>query len=397
MNYQLSRRFFLQSSAVIALSQLLGGCARGNTISQISFLKNSIPPQLIKDFRKTLNRDIKVAFKPQTHIPQIFDSLFNLKHNKKPDRSIRKVIDTILRKSEFSPSLMTLGDIWLSEAIAQDLIQPLAIESLDNWQNLPEYWQKLVRRNDRGGLAEDGAVYGAPYRWGCTVIAYRRDKLEPLNINLRDWEDLWQPELSDRFSLLDDPREVIGLTLKKLGKSYNESDLSAVANLETELRTLQQQAKLYSSDRYLEPLILGDTWAAVAWSTDILPLQKRYPDIEFIIPESGTSVWADLWVRPQNEAAATVSESEHNVIDGWINYCWQPQTAEKISRFTNGISPILATLERKDISPKLQENIFLNSEVLNSDRSEFLLPLRSEIQQQYRDLWLKIRQSRAKE
>ena len=393
MNYQFSRRYFIRSAAALSVSQLLGGCANGNSVSAILFLENSIPPQLIKDFRKSVSRENKVVFKPQTQIPEIFDSLLDLQQNKKQERTIKKVLDKIFNRSEVRPHLVTLGDTWLSEAIAQNLVRPFSIKSWNNWQNLPSHWQKLVRRDSNGDLADNGAVYGAPYRWGCTVIAYRRDKLEPLNITLEDWQDLWQPELSDRISLLDSPREIIGLTLKKLGEYYNTANLEALPKLEAELLALHQQAKLYSSDRYLEPLILGDTWAAVAWSTDILPLQKRYPEIEFVIPQSGTSVWADLWVKPQSTAAEN-SNSQPDAIDLWIDYCWQTETAAKISQFTNGTSPILTSSDWSEIAPKRQENLFLNSEVLNSDKSEFLLPLKPETEQQYRDLWLKVRQSK---
>ena len=393
MNYQLSRRYFLKSSAAVALSQLLGGCARGKT-SQILFLQNSIPPQLIKDFRKSLAGDSKVEFKPQSQLPQIFDLLFSLQQDKDSDLGMKKVINKIFNRSEITPSLATLGDVWLSTAIKQNSLEPLSTKSWSNWQNLPEYWQNLVRRNDRGDLANNGAIYGAPYRWGGTVIAYRSDKLEPLDITLKDWQDLWHPKLRDRVSLLDSYREVIGLTLKKLGRSYNTKNLDSVADLKAELLTLQQQTKLYSSDRYLEPLILGDTWVAQAWSTDILPIQKRYPEIEFIIPQSGTSRWADLWVQPKLPIAISApDDSQPNPVYRWIDYCWQPQTAEKISQFTDGVSPILETLEVRGFSQKLQDNILVNSEILNSDKTEFLLPLEPRTEQQYRDLWVEVRQS----
>ena len=162
---------------------------------------------------------------------------------------------------------------------------------------------------------------------------------------MTDWQDLWQPELRDRISLLDSPRETMGLTLKKLGYSYNTENLDSVPQLETELLALHQQAKLYSSDHYLEPLILGDTWVAVGWSTDILPLLKRYQNIEFVIPQSGTSLWADIWVKPS--ASPTLSANDNESIpmlaEQWIDYCWKPQAAKQISLFTDGISPILAT------------------------------------------------------
>ena len=413
MNHQLSRRYFLQASTAIALNQMLLGCSNAENILQVLFLENSIPPQLIRDFRKGINKTMKVNFKPQTQLPQIFDSLLNLQQSKKSDQKTKNIISKIFNKSEVYPNLTSLGDVWLAKAIKQNLIKPLPVNSLKNWQELPTFWQKSVRRDRQGNLSPDGEIYGAPYRWGSTVIAYRSDKLAKLDLIPTDWQDLWLPQLRDRISLLDSPREVIGLTLKTLGKSYNTKDLDAdnldadpqfkdekdtfKDKLQSKLLALHQQAKLYSSDRYVEPLILGDTWAAVAWSTDILPIQKRYPEIKFIIPASGTSLWADLWVEPQSFPTSSADNQEANSQDQpmriaeWIDYCWQPQAAKQISLFTNGISPVLSALASTEIPPDLKNNVFLNSTLLNADQGEFLLPLSPKTEQQYRKLWLDIR------
>ncbi|MGF1588298.1 MAG: extracellular solute-binding protein [Pleurocapsa sp.] len=395
MNYHLSRRRFLEVAGITALTQMLLGCDNAATTFKILFLESSIPPQAISGFRKIVNEPKNVDFKPQPQLRQIFDLLLDLQQNNKSAPKNDSFFQKIFNKSVVNPNLTTLGDIWLSSAIEQNLIQPLSVKDSVGWQKLPTRWQTLVRRNNQGKLATEGQIYGAPYRWGSTVIAYQSDKLDELGITVRDWQDLWQPELRDRISLLDSPREVIGLTLKKLGRSYNTENLDSVADLETELFALHKQAKLYSSEYYLEPLILGDTWVAVGWSTDILPLLKRYPEIKLIIPQSGTSLWADLWVKPQILQSSLMSDSQtaSNVIEEWIDYCWQPQAAKQISLFTNGISPVLSSLKPEEIPQDLQDNLYLNSAVLNSDKSEFLLPLEPETEQQYQDLWLKIRQS----
>lgn len=394
MNYHLSRRRFLQVSSTIALSQMLSGCSNSETVSQVLFLENSIPPQLIKDFRQRTNQPGKIKFRPQTQITQIFELLFNLQQGKKPDSQLKNLINKILNRAVVYPKLTTLGDAWLSTAIKENLVKPLSVKNLANWQKLPLSWQKLVLRNVRGDLAADGKVYGAPYRWGSTVIAYRKDKLEQLNLVPTDWQDLWNPELRDRISLLDSPREVIGLTLKKLGQSYNTANLNAVPNLAAELRELHRQAKLYTSEHYLEPLILGDTWAAVAWSTDILPLLQRYPEIKFAIPQSGASLWADLWVEPQLPLEISMADSTSpTIVEEWINYCWGTQAAKQISLFTAGISPMLLTLKPEEMPTDLKDNNLIDSEILNSARSEFLFPLAPKTEQQYRDLWLEVRRS----
>lgn len=392
MNYQLSRRCFLQSSTTIALTQLLLSCSNPETILQILFLENSIPPQLIRDFRNSFGERKEIDFQPETQLAQITARLFNLQQSKKSEQKAKNFFDKIFSKSIIYPNLVTLGDTWLASAIQQNSIQPLSLDDLANWQKLPSFWQELVRRNSEGNLDNKGKIYGAPYRWGSTVIVYNSEKIEQLGLTLTDWQDLWQPELRGRLSLLDSPREVIGLTLKKLGKSYNTENLDSVANLPEELSNLHQQAKLYSSQHYLEPLVLEDTWAAVAWSADILPMLKRYPELKFVIPQSGASLWADLWVKPQYRTSlVTDNREKKTIIEEWIDYCWRSQAAKQISLFTNGISPILSALEPAEIPQDLQDNIFLNSKILNSARSEFLLPLTPETERQYRDLWLQVR------
>lgn len=402
MNHQLSRRNFLQFTTAMTLTQLLLGCSNRDKNSQILFLENSIPPQLIRDFRKEFGKKNKVDFLPENQLYQIFASLLTWHQAKQSPQKTNWSFNKIFNKSVIYPSLTTLGDAWLASAIKQNLIQPLSVKDVANWQKLPTDWQKLVQRDNQGKLTANGEIWGAPYRWGSTVIAYRSDKLKDglkKGLTLTDWQDLWHPELRDRISLLDSPREVIGLTLKKLGYSYNTDDLNSVPNLEKELLALHKQTKFYSSDHYLEPLILGDSWVAVGWSTDILPVLKRYPEIKFIIPQSGTSLWADLWVKPQGLGTETSTVLSNNnsggtVIEEWINFCWKPKAAKQISLFTNAISPILLSFKSAELPEDLQNNVFLdpnNSKILNSEKSDFLLPIATETEKQYRDLWLKIR------
>ncbi|MEM8828722.1 MAG: extracellular solute-binding protein [Cyanobacteria bacterium P01_G01_bin.19] len=393
MNYQLSRRSFIHFTTAITLAQLLSACGDSDTILQILFLANSIPIQLIGDFRKAIKKAVKVDFQPQTQLYQSFDSLQKLLKTEEDNSETKNLFNRIFNKPKKLPNITSLGDYWLSSAINQNLLQPLDIESYEHWENLPRNWQKLVRRDSNGNVTKDGKIWAAPYRWGSTVIAYKSDKLNELGLTITDWQSLWNPQLRDRISLLDSPREIIGLTLKKLGYSYNSNDLSQIPDLEAELLALHQQVKLYSSDRYLEPLILGDTWVAVGWSNDILTLGKRYPEIEFIIPESGTSLWADLWVKPRSQQTEVEDDNLAAITNKWIDFCWESKAAKQISLFTEGLSPILWSMKPEDLPQALQDNILLASEAIKSDRSEFLLPQTPQTQQQYQDLWLKIRQS----
>ena len=190
---------------------------------------------------------------------------------------------------------------------------------------------------------------------------------------------MWREELKGQISLPNQPREVIGLTLKKLGFSYNTTNLQQVPELANQLKALHQQVKFYSSDRYMEPLILGDTWLAVGWSTDVIPVIQRYPEIAAIVPPSGSAIWADVWVSP------TKSSNDRNLVQQWIDFCWRESSQKQISILSKSLSPIKVTINPTDIQERLRSLLLVEADTFA--KSEFLLPLPKETSQQYASLW----------
>lgn len=228
--------------------------------------------------------------------------------------------------------------------------------------------------------------------WGTTVIIYRRDKFAEANIPIpTDWGDLWNPKLRQRISLLDRSREVIGLTLKKLGYSYNHPDLSQAQNLQVDLEKLHQQVKFYSSDNYLQPLIMGDTWAAVGWSGDAIDLVQKNPNISAIAPRSGTAIFTDLWVQPKM-STQQVLPSRAKLSQQWIDYCLEPQVSNQISLLTATPTPLLTSLKPDQILPDIIKNLLILPPKNIVDRSEFIYPLSPTSKIQYDQQWQKIRQ-----
>ena len=380
----MERRSFLLGTGTLLLSQLLVGCAGSNQARlTVQLLKNSIPSQVVNQFSKGLQQKAQLKFSPVEQLQDLFHQLqtWQQKTNAN-DEGWRRLIPFAKSEKAVRANLVTLGDYWISAAIEQKLIQPLEVGQLKHWSTLPQRWQELVTRNDQGQVDTKGKVWAAPYRWGSTVIVYRRDKFRKLGWKPpTDWSDLWRRELQERISVLAQPREVIGLVLKKLGKSYNTENLDKVPNLEQELQTLNQQVKFYSSTRYLEPLISGDTWLAVGWSNDVLPVIGRYPQLAAVIPHSGTALWADLWVHPAGNQRETLSSQ-------WIDFCWTKSIAKDISQLTKTNSPIPTDIGTYNIPEPSRNLLQVNSEVF--DKSEFLLPLSQAAATQYESLFAKI-------
>ncbi|NCJ08579.1 extracellular solute-binding protein [Synechococcales cyanobacterium C] len=388
----MDRRTFIQGLGIGVLGQALMACQPTQTSGlRVETLQQSLPPQLVRQFRSQVRGELTVSLQTQSA------ALFQILQRWHQSTAAH---GTGLR-------LVSLGDFWLSEAIRQDLIQPLPVPQLAQWPTLPELWRQVGRRE---GLRADGdqrsaqgsedePLWGAPYRWGTTVIAYRRDKFRALGWQPQDWNDLWRPELEQRVSLLDQPREVIGLTLKSLGESYNREDLETVVGLRERLAQLHRQTRFYDSTNYLQPLILGDTWAAVGWSTDVLHTMSQEPKIKAVVPQSGTALWADLWVwaalgngqRSEAELGENPTVANglgENLVSQWIDYWWQPQVANDLSRFTDAVSPLVSDPEANSAAKRL-----LLPQQATFGRSEFLQPLSAGAIAQYRQKWQQMRQS----
>jgi putative spermidine/putrescine transport system substrate-binding protein len=361
----MQRRQLLWGLGAVTLGLSNGGCSLFADPQRLRILglSGSIPSKIIDRFKREFGNSME--YTPAKTPPELWQALQEFNQSPETDKI---------------PDVMGLSDGWLDAAIAQSLIRPFEapdLAKIPQWQQLEPQWQSLVTR--------DRKVWGVPYRWGTTVIAYRTDKV-PFEIT--SWADLWRPELKRRLSLPDDAREAIGLTLKKLGKSYQTTDLNAIANLANELKALNAQARFYSSDTYLQPLVIDDTWAAVGWSQDIRRAQQQEPHIKVVIPKEGTALWCDLWVLPKHKTSQPARPQNLIRALQWINFCLHPETAAQITAFTDATATIPA-LDKLPASVKANPVKFPQAQAIAN--SEVLLPLSPETRQQYAQFWQRMR------
>ncbi|MBD2093118.1 extracellular solute-binding protein [Microcoleus sp. FACHB-1515] len=361
----INRRSLLVGMGSVSIAALLSSCNRPNDSTlRVQLLKDSLPPQLLGQFQQQANT--KIAVNSQAQLANLYKLL----------QTAQQPQGGLLRRSPPAADLVSLGDSWLNAAIAQNLIQPLELQDSAAWQNLPQRWRDLAQRN--------GQIWAAPYRWGTLMIVYRRDAFDRLDWKIQDWADLWRSPLQGKLGLIDSPRVAVGVTLKKLGRSFNLDNLSSVPTLEAELRSLHQQLRFYSSEAYLQPLLLGQIWAAIGWSFEILPVLERNYKLGAVIPPSGTLLNADLWVRPKSDRPA------NPLLNQLIEFCWQPEVATAISLLSDAASPVLEA-DRANLPDALREDgLKLPAKEL-LDRSEFLQPLPKTTVDQYRRLWETVR------
>ncbi|MGP1382032.1 MAG: extracellular solute-binding protein [Thainema sp.] len=385
-----NRRSVLIGGSALAAAQLLSACRpRQIPRLRVDYLKDSVPSSLLEIFQESQAEPLDLRLQTSDQIRELYEMLVAIAD---PQNAPKPWLRLPFRNSG-PPQLdiVTLGDYWLTKAIREELIQPLNVSQLSGWSQLPPQFQQLVQRNEQGSVEPNGSIWGAPYRWGSTVIIYRIQDFDDLGWTPQDWSDLWRPELRGKISLLDSPREVIGLTLKRLGYSYNEPDLAAIAELPKALAELDQQVKVYTSTSYLEPLLIGDISLAVGWSTDIVPVLRKSRDLAAVVPVSGTALFADLWVQPASASSTDDADSSTDLLSQWFNFYWQPEVGIQLALQAAGSSPVVPGLSADQLPETLQQDELSlpNSEILS--KSEFLLPLTDDTAKKQFDLWEEMR------
>src|SRR5207302_1875196 len=108
-----------------------------------------------------------------------------------------------------------------------------------------------------------GLEWGVPYMWSGTGIAYNRS-VRPAP---ERWADLWDPRLKGRLTMLDDPEDMMGACLKKLGFSFSATDPGELRRAERQAIAQKPLVRAYLNAEARDQLVSGDVLAAQLWST----------------------------------------------------------------------------------------------------------------------------------
>jgi spermidine/putrescine transport system permease protein len=184
--------------------------------------------------------------------------------------------------------------------VAQGLLRPLDHSALPHLANVDPAF--LDRPYDPGNR------YSVPYFWGTAGIAYRRSRVGAVD----SWAAMWDPRFRGRILMLDDAREAFGAALKRMGASLNTADPVLLARAQAMLVEQKPLVRAYNSSNFEDVLLSGDVWLAQGWNGQFARAMEQDPDIAYVIPKEGGSLFVDGLVIP---AGAPHPELAHAFID----------------------------------------------------------------------------------
>jgi spermidine/putrescine transport system substrate-binding protein len=222
--------------------------------------------------------------------------------------------------------------------------------------------------------------YSVPISWGTTGLIYNSRLLKDVP---QDWEYLWehQREISKRFTLLNDVREVMGATLRMLGYSYNSTDPQHIRQAYEKLAELQPAIASFTTDAWRPQIIVGDLLIAMCYSADAAEIMPENEDLRYITPKSGSSLWTDTLVIPKS---APNPDGAYQ----WMNFMLQPEIAAQVVERLSFATPSQLAFRKLPKSLRDDPTLFPPESVI--ERSESLAPISTAVSEIYDRYWTKL-------
>jgi spermidine/putrescine-binding protein len=198
---------------------------------------------------------------------------------------------------------------------ANGLLAPLDHSALSGLVNLDERF--------RAPAWDSELKWAVPYMWNGTGIVYNRSLRPPPG----RWADLWSPALKGRLTMLDDPEDMLGACLKKIGLSFSATDPEQLHRAEQEAIAQKPLLRAYLNAEVRDQLVAGDVLAAQLWSTTAQQAIEAAPQLAFAYPAEGFPFYCDC--------AAILRESRRTELaHKFLNFLLRPAVSAQIVQAT---------------------------------------------------------------
>ena len=355
----LSRRRFVQGSAMAGFAVFLAACGRAGTSAAPSTALESTPPSAAPSAAESVAPSASVAPTPKpsmattlnwanwTYYMDVdpkdakkFKTLEDFKAKYGTTVKYQEVIDdNDAFVGTIKPQLQSGKDtgwdlIVLTDWMAARLIRLKWVEQMD-LGNLPNVVANLqdVYKNVTWDPTNDHHV---PWQSGMTGLGYDQAKTG----DLTSLDALYDPKYKGKVDYLTEMRDTIGLTMLKLGldpsKATKDDCDAAIAEIKKAVDAGIVRA--FKGNEYAQDLISGNIVLSMAWSGDMVQALKDKKTLRFTIADQGGMLWTDNVMIPNGAKNAYTAQV-------MIDFCYDPAIAAQIEAYVNYICPVKGAAE----------------------------------------------------
>ena len=249
--------------------------------------------------------------------------------------------------------IVTLTDWMAALWIQNGFVQKLDKAQIPNAKNLIPKLQSVAFDPQRD--------YSLPWQSGFGALGWNKAKLKEAigTDTMTSVDQLWDPALKGRISVLSEMRDTMGVLIAWQGNdptNFTEDQYNqAIEALQKQVDS--GQIRQVSGNDYAGALESGDVIAVIGWSGDMIQLGEEFG---VGLPETGGTLWTDNMLIP------ALADHKKNA-ELLMNYYYDPKVAAEVAAYVQYISPVAGAQEAmKAIDPALADNqwIFPSEETL---------------------------------
>jgi spermidine/putrescine transport system substrate-binding protein len=358
---EISRRRFLQGSALVGFSAFLAACGTKGTASTAPSLaatptstaalpsaSTSAAPSAAASALSNVGGDLNFA----NWIGYIDVDASGAKHptlDKFSKEQGTKVnyVEAIDGNEEFyakiqgqlSKGLPTDWDLMVvTDWMVARLVRQGWLEEIDKTQT-PNFPANLLPQYI-GRSFDPDTKFAAPWQSGMTGLGFDKKKTGALD----SLDILFSDTYKGKITYLTEMRDTVGLSAIRLG-----SDPATItqAQFDAALAEVDKAVKAgivrqIAGNSYVDIATAGDSVLAMAWSGDVLtlivPAQKPTQDWQFVVAKEGGMLWTDNMCMPKG------AKNKKQAIS-FINFYYDPENAATIEAYVNYVCPVKGAKE----------------------------------------------------
>jgi spermidine/putrescine transport system substrate-binding protein len=189
---------------------------------------------------------------------------------------------------------------------------------------------------------DPGNRHSVAYQWGTSGLGIRTDRV-PADRPLDTWRLVFDSAAAvGPFTMLDEPREVIGAALKYLGHSANTTNPAELAEAEALLKAQRRRVLAYASATGGRDLLAaGDALVAHGYSGDIATARAEVPAVRYVLPREGSLLWVDNLTVPSGARSRYTAHV-------FINFLLDAANGAALSNHTRFATPNRASVPLVD-------------------------------------------------
>lgn len=266
-----------------------------------------------------------------------------------------------------SYDLVLSSDYMLNTARLAGLMQKFDPEIVTNYSNLNEGFTHQFFDPDN--------EYVIPYTSGSPLIVYDPSVVD---LDIKGYNDLWDPSLKDSLGLIDDARVTLAMVLLSMHQSINTTDEAILAEAAEKLNALRENVHVLEYESLHNYLISGDISVAYTFTPFVALALEANPDLKVVWPEEGLGFGIDGLFIPSKAPHAKNANL-------FLEYLLRPEVAAVCAEWQAYCSP-------NEAAKEYLSDAYLNNPVFNGiyERMgdlEYAMNLAPEDEQKFQDIW----------